>query len=194
MGHKVYISFKTEDIEYKEAVQALDGLDFIDKSLNSPINSEDEDYILRTIREKYLNESTVTIFLIGRYSSEVHGQSEQRFIKRELQASLYNGDGSTRSGILGVVLPEMEDTIYRGKKTCSSCGNKHNIIRINDATTICEFNYNYYIPLNKCSWSEDDRYCVLVNWADFKNDPNLWIDKAYNKRNASIASKVKVHP
>ena len=64
MGHKVYISFKTEDAAYKSAIQSMDHLDYIDKSLNEPINSTDPDYILQRIRSEYLNTSTVTIFLI----------------------------------------------------------------------------------------------------------------------------------
>ena len=46
MGHKCYISFKTEDSWYKREIQkwsANEKVDMIDKSLNTPINSEDED-------------------------------------------------------------------------------------------------------------------------------------------------------
>ena len=52
MGHKCYISFKTEDSWYKREIQkwsANEKVDMIDKSLNTPINSEDEDYIMRKI-------------------------------------------------------------------------------------------------------------------------------------------------
>lgn len=194
MGHKVYISFKTEDSAYKDAIQSWDYLDYVDKSLNSPINSDDPDYILRKIREDYLSDSTVTVFIIGTRSAENLGEWEQQYIKRELQASLYNGLGNTKSGILGVVLPEIEDVIYRGSYTCSVCGGSHNYVGIDDATVIKEFSYNYYIPQNKCAWSEDDRYCVLVRWEDFQQNPNQWIDKAYDKRTTLIASKTKVRP
>lgn len=141
MGHNCYISFKTEDIGYKEEIQKWkdsDKVDMIDKSLNTPINSEDEDYIMRKIREDYLSDSTVTIFLIGSYSAENLGWEEQRFIKRELQASLYNGEGNTRNGILGVVLPSMYNSIYRGQYTCLSCGENHNTVVLNDTTVIKE--------------------------------------------------------
>ena len=43
MGHKCYISFKTEDIYYKSEIQKMKEagkLDYIDKSLNDPIDSE----------------------------------------------------------------------------------------------------------------------------------------------------------
>ena len=75
MGHKCYISFKTEDSTYKFAIQNDSRIDMIDKSLNEPIDSFDDDYIMRKIREDYLSDSTVTIFLIGSHSSENLGES-----------------------------------------------------------------------------------------------------------------------
>lgn len=200
MGHKCYISFKTEDENYKKEIQKMSDnnkVDMIDKSLNDAIDSEDEDYIMRKIREEYLSDSTVTIFLIGTHSNENLGTHEQRFIKRELQASLYNGKGNSRSGILGIVLPSMYASVFQGSYTCSTCGNSHNSVSIGDSTTIKEFSANYYIkplPSGKCAWSEEDRYCVLVKWDDFKNDPNRYIDDAFNKRTEPIASKVTVYP
>ncbi|UPT69906.1 MAG: TIR domain-containing protein [Flavobacterium sp. JAD_PAG50586_2] len=167
MGRKCFISFKTEDKEYKKFIQDDLNVDMIDKSLDHPIDSDDEDYIMRKIREDYLSDSTVTIFLIGQYSNENLGYQEQKFLKRELQASLYNGVGNTRNGILGVVLPNMLSSIYTGSGQCYSCGKVHTYVNITNSTTITEFGYNYYIPSNKCSWSEDDRYCVLVSWDDF---------------------------
>ena len=47
MGHKCYISFKTEDEDYKSEIQKMkeDGkIDVIDKSLNDAIDSEDPDF------------------------------------------------------------------------------------------------------------------------------------------------------
>lgn len=194
MAHKCFISFKTEDKHYKECIQRDLNVDMIDKSLDDPINSEDEDYIMRKIREDYLSDSTVTIFLIGESSYENLGYNQQRFIKRELQASLYNGSNNTRNGILGVVLPQMYDNIYRGMQVCSICENSHNIVQINDSTVIREFSYNYYLPNDKCAWAEDDRYCVLVKWEDFCKNPEFYINMAFEKRSAPIASKVKVRP
>lgn len=194
--HKCFISFKTENTSYKNYIQYNLNVDMIDKSLNEPINSDDEDYIMRKIREDYLSDSTVTICLIGKHSAENDPNENQTYIKRELQASLYNGANNTRNGILGVVLPEMIDSIYKGKYTCPTCGESHNAIVINNDTVIREFNYNYYIPKlnNICHWTEDERYCVLVRWDDFCKSPETYIEKAFQKRNSSIANKVKVYP
>ena len=194
MRHKCFISFKTEDLDFKKYIQNELKVEMIDKSLKEPIDSNDEEYIMKKIRKEYLRDSTVTIFLIGKHSSEKLGYYEQRYIKRELQGSLYNGEGNTRSGILGVVLPEMYDNIFGGKQKCSVCSKYHNIVNINDETVIKEFGYNYYVPNNKCAHSEEDRYCVLVKWEDFIDGANTYIGKSYNKRLEPIAEKVKVYP
>lgn len=194
MAHKCFISFKTQDMWYKKYIQEELNIDMIDKSLNEPINSYDEDYIMRKIRDDYLSDSTVTIHLIGEYSAENAYFENQSFIKRELQASLYNGNGNTKNGILGIVLPKMYNKVYLGKQVCSTCGGEHDIVCITDSTVIKEFSYNYYIPKDGCSWSEEDRYCVLVRWDDFKDNPESYIERAFQKRSSSIAQKTKVRP
>lgn len=194
MGHRCFISFKTEDKEYKRKIQEDLKIDMIDHSLNEAINSDDEDYIMRKIREDYLSTSTVTIHLIGNKSNENLGWEEQKFIKRELQASLYHGVGNTQNGILGVILPSMYSSIDGGSNTCLKCGNNHNILNLNNYTVITEFSYNYFIPNEKCSWSEDERYCVLVKWDDFEKKPDEYINQAFDKRSHPISDKTKVRP
>lgn len=193
MAHKCFISYKTEDKEYKEHIQNHLDIDMIDKSLDHIINSYDQDYVMRKIREDYLSDSTVTIFLIGGYSAENLGEYEQEYIIKELQASLYNGIGNTRSGILGVVLPTVEANIFKGLYTCPKCGQNHNWVAMDKNTVINELWFNYYIPHDKCVHSEDDRYCVLVKWSEFCVNPNSFIDKAFNKRTEPIADRVRVY-
>ena len=194
-SHKCFISFKSDDMHYKKYIQNYLDIDMIDKSLNEPIQSVNEDYTMRKIREDYLQDSTVTIHLIGEYSAE-NSYLNQNYIKRELQASLSNTSAGTRNGILGVVLPEVYDKIYKGQQACSQCFKNHNIVVINENTTIREFSYNYYLPLDNGEhvWSEDDRYCVLVKWEDFIVSPNKYIEQAFKKRTSDIAKKIKVRP
>jgi hypothetical protein len=194
MARKCFISFKTEDLAYKEAIRANPEIDMIDKSLDVPVDSDDEDYIVQQIRSEYLSDSTVTIHLIGTKSAESFGYEEQRFIKRELQASLYDGPNNPRSGILGVVLPSMYQRIYLNNGTCGTCGDLISILNIGDSTTVKEFHQNYHIPHGQCHWAEDDRYCVMVKWDDFIQNPNASIERAFAKRADPIAKKVKVRP
>ena len=179
MGHKCFISFKKEDADFRQAVIDLLGNEnYIDKSLDRVIDSEDGNYIMQVIREDYLCDSTVTIFLIGTHSSEkegtdIWGRDKNYFIKRELQASLFNGKDNTRNGILGVVLPNMYDSIFKGTYQCTKCDGNHNHVAINDNTVIREFSANYYCePHDGCAWQDKDRYCVLVKWSDFEKSPS----------------------
>lgn len=194
--HKCFISFKTHDMEFKKYIQENLAVDMIDKSLNEPIDSQNEDYIMRKIREDYLKDSTVTIHLIGSESSENNYWQNQNYIKRELQASLSDTSAGKRNGILGVVLPSIYDRIYRGEQACFTCFKNHDVVNINEDTTVKEFSYNFYLPLDndKHVWSEEDRYCILVKWDDFKKSPNRYIDQAFNKRSSDIVKKIKVRP
>lgn len=193
MARKCYISFKWEDREFKRIIQEDLNIDMVDKSLNERIDSDDPDYIMQKIREEYLCDSTVTIHLIGSNSYENAVWEDQTFIKRELQASLYNGKGNTRNGILGLVLPTMYSTIYRGSGTCAGCGNPISYVHIDDNSTIKEFSINYHIP-GKCHWGDDDRYCVMVKWDEFIVNPEKYIEETYEKRFTQIANKVTVYP
>ena len=199
MAHKCFISYKKEDREYRDSlVRLMNQSDIIDKSLDYVIKSEDGDYICYKIRQDYLKDSTVTIFLIGEHSKEDDGKDylgrdNNFFIKWELQASLYNGFRNTRNGMLGIVLPSMYDKVYKGSYNCSVCGKQHNYVDINDDTTIREFSCNYYTqPHNGCAYSEDERYCVLVRWDEFIKNPEEYIEQAYAKREAPIREKVRV--
>lgn len=151
MAHKCFISFKKEDQWYRNKIDNLfSASDIINKGLDRVIDSNDGDYIMKTIRQDYLKDSTVTVFLIGTHSAENEGcdywgRRKNYFIERELQASLFNGEGNTRNGILGVVLPEMCDQIYKGTYQCQKCNGTHSYVAINDSTVIREFSVNYYM-------------------------------------------------
>jgi hypothetical protein len=196
--HKCFISYKKEDVAYRNyIIDNFGGDNFVNKSLDRTIDSYDGDYVMKVIRQDYLCDSTVTLFLIGTHSSENEGSDwlgdRNYFIKRELAASLFNGSGNTRNGILGIVLPSMYDRVYCGESKCATCGNTHNLVNINDSTAIREFSCNYYTqPHDGCSWSEGERYCVLVKWDDFTENPEKYINQAFDKRNSAVASKIRI--
>lgn len=194
MGRKCFISCKTEDFGYKKYILENLQIDMIDKSLHDAIDSDNEEYIMRKIREDYLSDSTVTIHLIGPWSNDDLGWEEQKFIKRELQASLYHGINNTLNGVLGIVLPTMYSKVYTGEGYCNRCGSMHRHVNLNSSTAVSEFSYNYYIPNFKCSHTEDDRYCVLVKWDDFIIDPEKYIENAFGKRTHGISNSIKVKP
>ena len=200
MTHKCFISFKKEDTYYKDKIlEKLGNEEIIGKSLDKWIDSDDIDYVMQTIRKNYMSGTSVTLFLIGEHSSENEGNDDggdkNAFIKRELQATLYDGKEFRRSGLLGIVLPEMVNKIYLGERYCSKCGENHRIVNINDDTVIREFSVNYYLKPSENSvcgetYNEDGKFCVLVEYSDFLADPEKYINKAYDKLNQPICDEV----
>lgn len=195
MSHNCFISFKKEDEYYKNQILNKLGDDRITgKALDRWIDSNDIDYVMQVIREEFMSNTSVTIFIIGEHSSENEGRDfygdKNAFIKRELQATLYDGKDFSRSGLLGIVLPSMENKVYKGTYKCSTCGGEHSYVDINDSTVIKEFSANYYLHKGGCAYSEEDRFCVLVRYSEFMNNPDKFIDKAFNKLSQPIANEV----
>ena len=60
------------------------------------INSEDRDYVMRRIREKYLSNTTVTIVLIGECTKA------RKYVDWEIASTLRNDPVNGRSGLLGI--------------------------------------------------------------------------------------------
>lgn len=197
MSHNCFISFKKEDDFYKEKILTKLGSErILGRALNEWIDSSDIDYVMQVIRTKYMAGTTVTIFLIGEHSSEkegndIYGRPKNAFIQRELQATLYDRKGFPRSGLLGVVLPSMESKIYKGQHICEICGKTHNYINIDDTTVIKEFSANYFLKKDLgCAYSEAGSFCVLVRYSEFMNDPDKYIDMAYDKLKEPICDEV----
>ena len=67
------------------------------------INSTNEDYIKSQIRAKYLQDTTVTIVLVGQ---ETWGR---KFVDWEVGASLRNTATATASGLMAITLPSAAD-------------------------------------------------------------------------------------
>jgi hypothetical protein len=65
------------------------------------INSDDKDYVLRRIREKYLADSTVTIVMVGRCTWE------RKYVDWEIASTLRHDPNNVRSGLLGITLPSV---------------------------------------------------------------------------------------
>ena len=60
------------------------------------INSDDREYVMRRIREKYLSNTTVTIVLIGECTKA------RKYVDWEIASSLRNDPVNGRSGLLGI--------------------------------------------------------------------------------------------
>lgn len=68
-------------------------------------NSSDTNYVMQRIREVYLQDSTVTIVLIGACTHS------RRYIDWEIKSSLRQG-GFTPNGLMGIVLPSRNNNAF----------------------------------------------------------------------------------
>lgn len=69
------------------------------------INSTNTDYVMQRIREKYLEDSTVTIVLLGRCTHS------RRYVDWEIKSSLRQGKYSP-NGLIGIVLPSQNNLAH----------------------------------------------------------------------------------
>lgn len=199
MSHACFISFKKEDVYYRDKiVEKLGKERIIGKSLDKWIDSEDLDYVMQKIRDEYMKGTSVTLYLIGQHSSENEGLDQydrniQSFMIRELQATLFDRKGNRRSGLLGIVLPEMEDKVFLRNETCPKCGKSIRIVCVDDSTVLKEFSENYWLGESECGHTgEDDRFCILVRYSEFMNGDNTeaYVEAAYQKTKSPVADKV----
>jgi hypothetical protein len=107
---KCFISYYAGDTPEVERFLADYGDVFIPKVIGVTdsddfINSDDSDYVMGKIREKYLGDSSVTICLIGACT---HGR---RYVDWELKASLRQGL-YVPNGLIGILLPSQGTTGY----------------------------------------------------------------------------------
>jgi hypothetical protein len=88
---------KCSDVFIAKELGVYDDDDFID--------SNDGDYVMTQIREKYLSDSTITIVLLGTCTHS------RRYIDWEIKSSLRQGS-YTPNGLIGIVLPSLSEAPY----------------------------------------------------------------------------------
>lgn len=103
MAHKCFLSYNAADKTAVDDFCEKYSGSFIRRGMNMVddiIDSTNTDYVMRRIRELYLQDSTVTIVLIGRCTWA------RRFVDWEVQASLRNPADSDPNGLVAVQLWE----------------------------------------------------------------------------------------
>jgi hypothetical protein len=110
--HKCFVSYHHAD--QVEAEKFIDDFEkaFIPRVVgvsdeDTFIDSDDTDYVMAQIREKYLTDSTVTIVLVGKCTWA------RRYIDWEVYSTLRDDKINKRSGLLGITLPSAADLVSR---------------------------------------------------------------------------------
>jgi hypothetical protein len=107
--HKYFVSYHVADIDEVAVFLGDYSPEFIPRSVGATeeddfVNSTDDEYIKRRIREKYLTDSTVTIVLLGTCTWS------RKFVDWEISSSLRNDSVNRRSGLLAIPLPSRNNT------------------------------------------------------------------------------------
>ncbi len=185
---KCYVSYKTEDSYYAyKTLEVVPGA-FL-RAPGAWGGCYDDGRLIEDVREEILGGSEVTIHLIGNFSAERLGSDEQRFIKRELQASLCRAEDGLCSGVLGVVLPSACGAVFKGTYRCPMCGKLHERAAIDDSTVVTEFSSNY-----RRGCRGESGYCVLAAWKAFCANPAKHIERAFKRRFSSASKSVDACP
>ena len=106
--HKIFISYHhANDQYYKESLVNYGrehGL-FVDRSVDTGSISDhlDDQQIRRIIRDDYLQDSTITIVLIGTETKR------RKHVDWEIHSSMFDGSVNKKSGILGINLPTIDN-------------------------------------------------------------------------------------
>jgi hypothetical protein len=158
--HKVFVSYHhANDQKYRDYFEKL----FSDKheimvSKSVQIGDIDPNLTTETVRQKirdeYLSDSTVTIVLIG-------AQTWQRkHIDWEIGSSIRDTKHSSRSGLLGIILP----TYPR-----------------NDTTK-----YDPYTIPPRLHYNIECEFAKIYNWSDDSSRVQEWIHDAFERRTKII--------
>jgi len=81
------------------------------------IDSDDGDYVMTQIRDKYLGDSTVTMVLLGTCTHS------RRYIDWEIKSSIRQGS-YTPNGLLGIVLPSLSKAPYLPERFAKNWSNQ----------------------------------------------------------------------
>lgn len=108
--HRCFISYHhADEIEVEQFINDFDHSRdiFISRGIGAAmsgdiIESSDSGYIMKRVRQLYLNNSSVTIVLVGRCTWS------RRFVDWEVAASLRNTTNSLRNGLMAITLPSVQ--------------------------------------------------------------------------------------
>ena len=104
---RIFISFDHDDTEQVNGFLGLrnivDNLEFYNHKLDHRINSSDEVYVKRVIRDEYIAPASVTVVLIG------NNTYRSQWIKWEIAESTRQG-----KGLLGIHLKDTNGIIPEG--------------------------------------------------------------------------------
>lgn len=156
--HRVFVSYyHCEDQGYRELFENL-FVDIHDIMVSESVEMGDIDPNLSTervrqiIRDEYLRDSTVTVVLVGAHTWQ------RKFVDWEIGSSIRQTQYSSRSGLLGIILP----TYPRSFDNPNSY-------------------YRYTIP-PRLHDNIECGFAKIYNWSNNPTEVQNWIHDAFKRR------------
>ena len=154
--HKVFVSFHSEDIQYRDKFVKMLGDSIVDRSVGDGDVNKDlkTAEIHRQIRDNFIADATVTAVLIGSCTWQ------RKYVDWEIGASLTDTNHNDRCGLLGILLPTHK------------CYNK-----------IGSIDYRSIPPRLACNVEGKTPFAYLHNWTKDRTKIAQQIHQAFRRRN-----------
>ena len=194
MARNVFISFRFSDGKrYKDRLVELfeQNEDIYDYSEDEDRSKLSEVSIKNFLYSK-LKQTTVTVVLLTpqaiNHQVGLYGRIDD-WMYDEIRYSLEEREGNKTNGLIGVYVPEAESMIFtKSTHRCNTCKKESEVLRILEFNNLVRknmMNIKDEYKRNPCLGifdSDYDSYCSLISFNDFCNNPNMYIDIAYEKR------------
>ena len=180
--HRVFVSYyHAEDQDYRERFELLFS-DIHDIMVSESVEIGDIDPYLKTetirqkIRDEYLRDSTVTVVLVGAHTWQ------RKFVDWEIGSSLRQTQNSSRSGLLGILLP----TYPRPSGLLGALNNALSTPYNDIKTAYCNgrpIYYDYRTIPPRLHDNIERGFATIHNWSGNPFEVQGWIHDAFKRRN-----------
>lgn len=184
--HKVFISYHhARDQHYKECLVSIGKTNeiFIDKSVDTGGISDNlqDETIREKIRDEYLQDSTVTIVLVGEKTKG------RKHVDWEIFSSMIDGKVNKKSGILAVNLPAVEESSNVRTSQDKEKALYPDISNWTSVTSREEYQRRHpFMPERIVdNFMKSEAKISVTRWSTIKNNPNslrFLIDVAFQNR------------
>lgn len=195
MARNVFISFRFSDgADYKEELS-----DCFDKNKDIINYSEDEDRsnmseeTIKNYLYKKLKETSVTIIILTpeavNYKKDVWRKYDD-WLYDELRYSLEDREDNRTNAVVAVYTKDAAQHLYtETTHKCSVCNKDSRVKSMKEFDNLVRknmMNIKISKKKNQCDGiydSLEDSYCSLIEFDEFKNNIDTYIDNAIDKRN-----------
>lgn len=170
----------------------------VDYSEKTDYSDYSDEMIWNSLQNR-IKGSSVTLLILSedlvleRKGEAGYGFKNSGWVYREISASLRDWENNRINGVVAVAPDDFYDKITYNGGNCISCGLNHtnyNNDKLNEILLENRFNVKSKFKKSTCAYDKlDDSYISIVKMSDFIENPKIYLDNAYEKRNRQINNK-----